>query len=193
MVWAAKFLFPIFLFHQLLAVLDNQLLSCKLELSGLVHVGHHEHVHHVHAHMSNTLRSKSTGQLIDDHHIRGSTRSRSRSKSKLDCSECCDNAGLSRSDRQSTRSTRWEVYRHVESPKKHLNSSQRRKSPIYKVNSSIHYYILYPLFLPSLNPILHPLFDAFFLVEPVLNAQHCFIISGWITRLRKPRNHKNRI
>ena len=36
----------------------------------------HEH-HHVHQHMSNTLRSKSTGQLLEtDHHIRGSTRSR---------------------------------------------------------------------------------------------------------------------
>ena len=104
----------------------------------------HEH-HHVHQHMSNTLRSKSTGQLLEgaDHHIRGSTRSRSRSKSKLnDCNECCDNnnsaAGLSRNDRQSTRSTRWEVYRHVESPKKaHLNSSQRRKSPIYKVSHAV--------------------------------------------------------
>merc|ERR1712077_43064 len=43
------------------------------------------------------------------------------------------NTTMSRNDRQSTRSTRWEVYRHVESPKKaHLNSSQRRKSPIYK-------------------------------------------------------------
>ena len=64
--------------------------------------------------------------------------SRSRSKSKLnDCTECCDNNNttMSRNDRQSTRSTRWEVYRHVESPKKaHLNSSQRRKSPIYKVS-----------------------------------------------------------
>ena len=74
--------------------------------------------------------------FVEDHHIRGSTRSRSRSKSKLDCNECYDNNGLSRGDRQSTRSTRWEVYRHVESPKKaHLNSSQRRKSPIYKVLS----------------------------------------------------------
>ena len=117
---------------------------------------HHEHVHHVHAHMSNTLRSKSTGQLIDDHHIRGSTRSRSRSKSKLDCSECYDNAGLSRSDRQSTRSTRWEVYRHVESPKKHLNSSQRRKSPIYKVNSSIYTIT----FNSSILPLFHASFQV---------------------------------
>ncbi len=45
---------------------------------------HRHHQHHLH-HMSATLRSKSTGQLLDDHHhnIRGSTRSRSRSKSKL--------------------------------------------------------------------------------------------------------------
>ena len=101
---------------------------------------HHHHVHH----MSATLRSKSTGQLVDeDHHIRGSTRSRSRSKSKLDCTECCstdqlESNRLARGDRstQSTRSTRWEVYRHVDSPKKSLNSSQRRKSPIYKVNTN---------------------------------------------------------
>ena len=75
------------------------------------------------------------GQLVnDDHHIRDSTRSRSRSKSKLDCNECCsteqlESNRLARGDRstQSTRSTRWEVYRHVDSPKKSLNSSQRRK------------------------------------------------------------------
>ena len=126
---------------------------------------HHEHVHHVHAHMSNTLRSKSTGQLIDDHHIRGSTRSRSRSKSKLDCSECYDNAGLSRSDRQSTRSTRWEVYRHVESPKKHLNSSQRRKSPIYKVT---HFYVSKK---PLLNILITSLIHYFRLNYKAQKAQ----------------------
>ena len=101
---------------------------------------HHVH-HHVH-HMSATVRSKSTGQLIDDQHsshMRGSTRSRSRSKSKLDCIDCSnelDGGRLARGDRstQSTRSTRWEVYRHVEAPKKSLHSSQRRKSPIYKVS-----------------------------------------------------------
>mgnify|MGYP001395885632 FL=1 len=102
---------------------------------------HHVH-HHVH-HMSATVRSKSTGQLIDDQHshMRGSTRSRSRSKSKLDCIDCSnelDGGRLARGDRstQSTRSTRWEVYRHVEAPKKSLHSSQRRKSPIYKVSST---------------------------------------------------------
>lgn len=104
----------------------------------------HRHHHHVH-HMSATLRSKSTGQLLDDHHIRGSTRSRSRSKSKMDCNECCSNEHLDtrRGDRSSTRSTRWEVYRHVDSPKKSHNSSQRRKSPIYKVDPLIptHYFV----------------------------------------------------
>ena len=114
----------------------------------------HNHTHS--SHMSATLRSKSTGQLLDadqllhhhHHTIRGSSRSRSRSKSKLpDCNECCstehlDSIQLSRGDRstQSTRSTRWEVYRHVDAPnKKSLNSSQRRKSPIYKVLISLLY------------------------------------------------------
>lgn len=98
---------------------------------------HRHHTHHLHHHhMSATLRSKSTGQLLEDHHIRGSTRSRSQSKSKLDCAECCSTDHLTRGDRstQSTRSTRWEVYRHVDVPKKSMNSSQRRgKSPVYKV------------------------------------------------------------
>merc|ERR1711972_12375 len=47
MTRSTKLLFPISLFHQLPAVLDDQLLGGSLELRGLVHVRHDQHVHHV--------------------------------------------------------------------------------------------------------------------------------------------------